>query len=59
MEEEDFGAAQRIIRQQVLTQDQHQRPAFVNANAKLAYVTIPCHGRSPRTRLIAVPPPSF
>ena len=59
MDEEDFAAAWQIIRQQVLTQDQHQWPAFVNANARLAYVTIPCHGRPPKTRLIAVPPPSF
>ena len=40
-------------------QDQHQQPAFVNANAGLAYVTVPQHGRPPRTRLIVVPPPSF
>ena len=59
MDKEDFAAAQQIIRQQVLMQDQHQQLGFVNANAGLAYITIPCHGRPPRTRLIAVPPPSF
>ena len=39
--------------------DQNCWPAFVNANTGLAYVTIPCNGRPPRTRLVAVPPPSF
>ena len=59
MEAEDFAAAQRIQHKQILTQDQHQQPVFINANAGLANVTVPCHGRPPRTRLILVPPPSF
>ena len=59
MDKEDFTAAQRIQQQQLLTQDQHQQPVFVNANARLAYVTVPCHVRPPKTRLILVPPPSF
>ena len=59
MDKEDFAAAWRIIQQQVLTQDQHWQQVFVNANAGLAYITVPCHGRPPRTRLIAVPPPFF
>ena len=59
MDAEDFAAAQRIQQEQLVTQDQHQRPVFINANARLAYVTIPCYGRPPRTRLITVPPPSF
>ena len=49
MEAEDFAAAQRIEHEQILTQDQHQRPVFINANAGLAYVTVPCQGRPPRT----------
>ena len=59
MEAEDFAAAQRIEHKQILTQDQHQQPVFINANAGLAYITIPCQGRPPRTRLVSVPPPSF
>ena len=49
MEAEDFAAAQRIEHERILTQDQHQRPVFINANAGLAYVTVPCQGRPPRT----------
>ena len=59
MDKEDFAAAQQIQQQQLLTHDQHQRPVFVNATAGLAYITVPCHGKSPRTRLILVPSPSF
>ena len=49
METEDFAAAQRIQHEQILTQDHYQRPVFINANARLAYVTVPCKGRPPRT----------
>ena len=49
MEAEEFVAAQRIEPERILTQDQHQWPVFINANAGLAYVTIPCQGRPPRT----------
>ena len=49
MEAEDFAAAQRIQHERIQTLDQHQRPVFINANAGLAYVTVPCHGRPPRT----------
>ena len=49
MEAEDFVAARRIQHERILTQDQHQRPVFINANAGLAYVTVPCQGRPPRT----------
>ena len=59
MEAEDFAAAQRIQHERILTLDQHQRPVFINENAGLAYVTVPCHGRPPRTRLISMPPPPF
>ena len=59
MDKEDFAVAWQIQQQQLLTQDQHQQPVFVNTNARLVYVTVPCHWRSPRTRLILVPPPSF
>ena len=59
MDKEDFAAAQQIQQQQLLTQDQHRQPVFLNTNVGLAYVSVPCHGRPPRTRLILVPPPSF
>ena len=59
MDAEDFATAQRIQQEQLVTQDKYQRLVFINANARLAYVTIPCHGRPPRTKLIVVPPPSF
>ena len=59
MEAEDFAAAQCIEHEWILTQDQHQRPVFINANAGLAYVTVPCQGRPPRTRLVSMPPPPF
>ena len=59
MEAEDFAAARRIQHEQNRTLDQHQRPVFINKNAGLAYVTVPCHGRAPRTRLVSVPPPPF
>ena len=59
MDTEDFAAAQWIQQEQLLTQDQHQQPVFINANAGLAYVTVPCQGRPPRPWLISVPPPSF
>ena len=59
MEAEDFAASWRIQHKQILTQDQHERPVFINANAGLAYVTVPCQGRPPRTQLVSVPPPSF
>ena len=49
MEAEDFAAAQRIQHEQIRTQDQHQQPVFINENAGLAYVTVPCHRRPPRT----------
>ena len=45
--------------ERILTQDQHQRPVFINANAGLVYVTVPCQGRPPRTRLVSMPPPPF
>ena len=32
---------------------------FINKNAGLAYVTVPRHGRAPRTRLVSMPPPPF
>ena len=59
MEAEDFAAAQRIQHEQILTQDQHQRPVFINKNAGLAYVTVPRHGRATRTCLVSVPLPPF
>ena len=49
MEAEDFVAARRIQHERILTQDQHQWTVFINANAGLAYVTVPCQGRPPRT----------
>ena len=59
MEAEDFAAARRIQHERNRTLDQHQRPVFINKNAGLAYVTVPRHGRAPRTRLVSVPPPPF
>ena len=49
MEAEDFAAAQCIQHEQIQTLDQDQRPVFINENAGLVYVTVPCHGRPPRT----------
>jgi len=49
MEAEDFAAAQRIQHERIRTLDQHQGPVFINENAGLAYVTVPRHGRPPRT----------
>ena len=59
MEAEDFAAAQGIQHEQIRTLDQHQQLVFINKNAGLAYVTVPCHGRAPRTRLVSMPPPPF
>ena len=59
MEVEDFASAWRIQHERIQTLDQHQRLVFINKNAGLAYVTVPCHGRAPRTRLVSVPPPPF
>ena len=49
MEAEDFAAARRIQNEQNRTLDQHQRPVFINANAGLAYITVPRHEGPPRT----------
>ena len=59
MEAEDFAAARRIQYERNRMLDQHQRPVFINKNARLAYVTVPRHRQAPRTRLISVPLPSF
>ena len=59
MEAEDFAAARRIQHERNRTLDQHQRPVFINANADLAYITVPRHEGPPRTRLVSVPPPPF
>ena len=59
MEAEDFAAARLIQHERIQTLDQHQRPVFINENAGLAYVTVPRHGRAPRTRLVSMPPPPF
>ena len=59
MEVEDFAAARRIQNERNRTLDQHQRPVFINKNAGLAYVTVPCHGGAPRTRLVSMPLPPF
>ena len=59
MEAEDFAAARRIQHERNRTLDQHQRPVFINANADLAYITVPRHEGPQRTRLVSMPPPSF
>ena len=59
MEAEDFAAARCIQHERNRTLDQHQRPVFINANADLAYITVPRHEGPPRTRLVSVPPSSF